>query len=71
VSTGVLPISLLATAIGLGMAYCAAHGAVNTETVRRGVSPGARLTLLVEAGSLIGDSVWAILALTGVTLLSR
>jgi threonine/homoserine/homoserine lactone efflux protein len=64
-------ISLLATAIGLGMAYCAAPGAVNTEALRRGVSRGARSTLLVEAGSLIGDSVWAILALTGVTLLSR
>jgi threonine/homoserine/homoserine lactone efflux protein len=31
----------------------------------------ARSTLLVETGSLIGDSLWALLALTGVTLLTR
>lgn len=66
-----IPISLIATAIGLGLAYAASPGAVNTEAVRRGVSHGARSTLLVETGSLIGDSLWAILALTGVTLLTR
>ena len=58
-------------AIGLGIAYAAAPGSVNTEAIRRGVTWGARSTLLVETGSLIGDSLWAILALTGVTLLTR
>ncbi|HEY0755199.1 MAG TPA: LysE family transporter [Ktedonobacteraceae bacterium] len=66
-----LPISLIGTAIGLGIAYSASPGAVNTEAIRRGVARGARSTLLVETGSLIGDSVWAILGLTGVTLLTR
>ena len=66
-----LPISLIITAIGLGIAYAAAPGAVNTEALRRGVKWGARSTLLVECGSLIGDSLWALLALTGVTLLTR
>lgn len=66
-----LPISLIFTAIGLGIAYAAAPGAVNTEALRRGVARGARSTLLVETGSLIGDSLWAVLALTGVTLLTR
>jgi chemosensory pili system protein ChpE len=66
-----IPISLIATAIGLGIAYAAAPGAVNTEALRRGVSWGARSALLVETGSLIGDSLWAVLALTGVTLLTR
>src|SRR5579883_3643608 len=66
-----IPFPLIATAIGLGLAYAAAPGAVNTEAVRRGVSHGARSTLLVETGSLIGDSLWAVLALTGVTLLTR
>jgi threonine/homoserine/homoserine lactone efflux protein len=66
-----IPISLIATAIGLGFAYAAAPGAVNTEAIRRGVTSSARSTLLVETGSLIGDSLWAILALTGVTLLAR
>ena len=66
-----IPLSLIATAIGLGLAYAAAPGAVNTEAVRRGVLWSARSTLLVETGSLIGDSLWALLALTGVTLLTR
>lgn len=66
-----IPISLIATAIGLGVAYCATPGAVNTEALRRGVALGARSALLVEIGSLIGDSLWAVLALTGVTLLTR
>src|SRR5215469_16908712 len=66
-----IPFSLIVTAVGLGIAYAAAPGAVNTEALRRGVSWGARSTLLVETGSLIGDSLWAVLALTGVTLLTH
>jgi len=66
-----MPNPLIATAIGLGIAYAAAPGAVNTEALRRGVRRGARSALLVETGSLIGDSLWAVLAFTGVTLLTR
>jgi chemosensory pili system protein ChpE len=66
-----MTFAFLATAIGLGIAYAAAPGAVNTEAIRRGALQGARSTFLVETGSLIGDSVWAVLALTGVTLLAR
>ncbi|MGH2516780.1 MAG: LysE family translocator [Ktedonobacterales bacterium] len=58
-------------AVGLGIAYAAAPGAVNTEALRRGVTQGARATFLVEAGSLIGDSLWAVLGLTGVALLAH
>lgn len=65
----ILPITV--TAIGLGIAYAAAPGAVNTEAIRRGAVQGARSTLLVEAGSLIGDTLWAVLALTGVTFLAH
>jgi threonine/homoserine/homoserine lactone efflux protein len=67
----IFTISFLATAIGLGIAYAAAPGAVNTEAIRRGVTHGARSTFLVETGSLIGDSLWALLALTGITLLAQ
>lgn len=59
------------TALGLGIAYAATPGAVNTEAIRRGVLHGGRATLLVETGSLIGDSLWAVLALTGVTFLAQ
>ncbi len=67
VSAGVLTLS----AVGFGLAYAAAPGAVNTEAIRRGLGHGARSTFLVEAGSLLGDSLWAMLALTGVALLAR
>ena len=66
-----MQITFLATAVGLGIAYAAAPGAVNTEAIRRGVAHGARAALLVETGSLIGDSLWAILALTGVAALAH
>ena len=63
--------ALVVSAVGLGLAYAAAPGAVNTEAVRRGLAHGPRSTLLVEAGSLIGDSLWAALALTGIALLAQ
>ncbi len=62
---------LTLSAVSLGLAYAAAPGAVNTEAIRRGVAHGARSTFLIEAGSLIGDSLWALLALTGVALFGR
>ncbi len=60
---------LFATAVGLGIAYAAAPGAVNTEALRRGIERGFRPALLVQGGALIGDLAWAALALTGVSLL--
>lgn len=66
-----MQLPIMATAIGLGIAYAAAPGAVNTEAIRRGSMQGARSTLLVETGSLIGDTLWAILALTGVTFFAH
>lgn len=60
---------LLVTAFGLGMAYNAAPGAVNTEAVRRGLVRGFRPALLVQLGALIGDATWAALALTGTAFL--
>lgn len=59
------------SAVGLGLAYAAAPGAVNTEAIRRGLAHGPRSALLVETGSLIGDSLWAVLALTGIALLAQ
>jgi threonine/homoserine/homoserine lactone efflux protein len=64
-------LTLLLSAGGLGFAYAAAPGAVNTEAIRRGFIHGAGSTLFVEIGSLLGDSLWALLALTGVALLAQ
>lgn len=66
-----MQITFIATAVGLGIAYAAAPGAVNTEAIRRGATHGAHSALLVETGSLIGDSLWALLALTGVAALAH
>lgn len=65
------PTVLAATALGFGVAYAAAPGVVNTEAIRRGAAHGARSAFFVEAGSVIGDSLWALVALTGVALLAR
>jgi len=61
--------ALFISAVGLGAAYCAAPGAVNTEAVRRGLARGFRPVLLVQMGSLIGDALWAALALTSTAFL--
>ena len=61
--------SLFVSAFSLGVAYNAAPGAVNTEALRRGLAHGFRPALLVQLGALIGDSLWAALALTGAAFL--
>jgi threonine/homoserine/homoserine lactone efflux protein len=60
--------ALILAAAGLGLAYSAAPGAVNTEALRRGLSRGYRPALLVQVGALLGDLVWAALALVGTGL---
>ncbi|MGB8347732.1 MAG: LysE family transporter [Ktedonobacteraceae bacterium] len=66
-----MPFAFIFTSVGLGIAYAAAPGVVNTEALRRGVTHGSRSTLFVETGSLLGDSLWALLALAGVTILAQ
>ena len=62
--------ALLLTALGLGVAYAATPGVVNTECLRRGISGGFRPALAVQTGALIGDAAWALAALTGVAALA-
>jgi threonine/homoserine/homoserine lactone efflux protein len=64
-------IGWLASAIGLGFAYAALPGAVNAEALRRGVAGGFRRSFLVHSGALTGAGFWAIVALTGTSLLAR
>lgn len=58
---------LFFSAIGLGLSFCAPPGVVNAEAVRRGFARGYRPALLVELGSLVGDAVWAVIALVGLS----
>lgn len=60
----------LATAVGLGAAYAAVPGAVNTEAVRRGLTGGFRPAFLIQLGSLVGDAAWAAVGLTGAVALA-
>jgi chemosensory pili system protein ChpE len=49
----------------LALAFCAPPGVITAETVRRGAARGFIPALFVQFGSLVGDTTWAIIALTG------
>jgi chemosensory pili system protein ChpE len=60
---------LILSSFLLGLAYCAPPGVVTAETIRRGMSRGFWPALLVQFGSLIGDTTWALIAVTGLAVL--
>ncbi len=62
---------LFLNAFGLGMACAAPPGAVAAESLRRGVVKGFRAALRVQLGSLVGDGLWACVALFGNGLISH
>ncbi len=64
-------VQLALTGVTLGLAYSAAPGVVNTEATRRGSARGFGAAFAVESGALIGDMLWAVLALAGVSLTAR
>ena len=57
--------SLHVLALWLMLVYCAAPGAVNAETVRRGLQGGFTSALHVQLGAIFGRVLWAGLALGG------
>lgn len=58
-------MSLFISSFILAIAFCAPPGVVTAETVRRGTARGFLPALFVQFGSLVGDTTWAIIALTG------
>ncbi|MBI0583144.1 MAG: LysE family transporter [Methanomassiliicoccus sp.] len=60
---------IFATAFVLEIIFCAIPGAVTAEALRRGISGGYRPALMVQLGSMIGDLVWAVIALVGLAVL--
>lgn len=62
-------LALFASAFLLGLIFNAAPGAVFAETVRQGVRGGFRPAFAVQAGSLVGDALWAVLGLVGIGML--
>jgi chemosensory pili system protein ChpE len=64
-------LTLALTGATIGLAYAAVPGAVNTEAMRRTLSLGPSDGFSVQAGSLVGDLLWAIIGLTGAVVLLR
>src|SRR5688572_16980486 len=62
-------MTLFLSSFVLAIAFCAPPGVVTAETVRRGAARGFLPALFVQFGSLIGDTTWAIIALTGLAFL--
>ena len=52
----------------LGLTMSAAPGALNVETVRRGLEHGFSAALTVQLGALFGDAVWVAATMVGVVL---
>lgn len=59
------------TGLAIGCAFTAVPGPVTTEAARRSVQGGFWPGFLVNAGSLVGDAVWAVLGLSGAAVLLR
>jgi chemosensory pili system protein ChpE len=62
-------ITLFASSFILGLAFCAPPGIITAETIRRGFARGFFPALSVQLGSLIGDTTWAIIALSGLAII--
>jgi chemosensory pili system protein ChpE len=61
--------TLLISSFILAISFCAPPGVITAETVRRGGARGFIPALFVQFGSLVGDTTWAIIALTGLAFL--
>lgn len=60
---------LFVSAFAVSIAFAIQPGVIGFEALRRGVSHGWAAALLVELGSLLGDGVWALIALLGASIL--
>lgn len=62
-------MTLFISSFVLAIAFCAPPGVVTAETVRRGAARGFVPALFVQFGSLVGDTTWAVIALTGLAFI--
>ena len=53
----------------MSLVFSVQPGVISFEALRRGMTHGYRAALYVELGSLLGDGVWAVVALLGASLL--
>ena len=62
-------VQLFFTAFFMSILFAAQPGVIAFEALRRGMERGFFAALNIEFGSLIGDAVWAALALAGAAIL--
>lgn len=62
-------MTLFISSFVLAIALCAPPGVVTAETIRRGAAHGFLPALFVQFGSLVGDTTWAMIALTGLAFI--
>lgn len=62
-------MTLFVSSFVLALAFCAPPGVVTAETIRRGAARGFLPALFVQFGSLVGDTTWAVIALTGLSFI--
>ncbi|MCY4018327.1 MAG: LysE family transporter [Chloroflexi bacterium] len=60
---------LFFSAFALSLVFAVQPGVIGFEALRRGIAGGWSAALRVELGSLVGDAVWAALALLGASVL--
>ncbi len=60
---------LFFSAFALSLVFAVQPGVIGFEALRRGITGGWSAALHVELGSLVGDGVWAVLALLGASVL--
>jgi threonine/homoserine/homoserine lactone efflux protein len=60
--------ALVATIFALGVALSAAPGALNVETLRRGLHHGFWPAFQIQLGALAGDAVWIVTVTVGAVL---
>lgn len=63
--------TLFFSAFAMAIAFAIQPGVIGFEAMRRGIAHGWTAALHVELGSLVGDGVWAVIALGGASILFR
>lgn len=61
--------ALFISAFVMAVSFAIQPGPIGFEALRRGISHGWGAALRVELGSLVGDGVWALIALLGAAIL--
>ncbi len=61
--------ALFVSAFVMAISFAIQPGPIGFEALRRGISHGWGAALRVELGSLVGDGVWALIALIGAAIL--